>query len=133
MKLSNIKGEIVLDVIADLVAPIANIAIDEEASDLLRRKPLPEGMTVAQFTAERAKKSVPKLLKGHKDDLIEILATVSLQSKEEYKANMTIMSLIKDTLDILNDEVFGQLFISAQSQDTETSSGSVQENTGEEA
>ena len=45
MKLSDIKGDRTLEVIADLVDPIANIAEDEDTFALFRREKLPAGMT----------------------------------------------------------------------------------------
>ena len=45
MRLSDIKGDRVFDVIADIIDPIANIAVYETASALVKREKLPEGMT----------------------------------------------------------------------------------------
>ena len=129
MKLSDIKGEATLSVIADLVIPVANIASDKEASELFGRKPLPAGVTVSEFMIERAKKSIPALLKNHKSDVIDILSTLSLEGKEEYLASLTIPKLIVDVLDILTDDVFGQFFYSAQTNEHEEASGSAPENT----
>lgn len=133
MKLSDIKGEIVIDVIADLIVPIANIAVDSEASELFSRKPLPVGMTNGQFMAARAKKTVPALLRNHKDDVIDILATIAMKDKEEYLAGLTITSLLKDAYEVVMDDIFVELFYSAQTSENEESSGSAQENTEEEA
>lgn len=126
MRLSDIKGEQTLDVIADIIAPIANIAEDEEASALFRREKLPEGMTAKKFLLERARKSAPSLLKDHKSDIIAILAAIEGTSQEEYAGTLNLVKLIKDTVDLLTDEAFGTLFISAQSGG---SSGSAQANT----
>ena len=41
MKLSDIQGDRVFDVIADIIDPIANIAEDEKASAMFRREKLP--------------------------------------------------------------------------------------------
>ena len=49
MRLSDIQGERVFDVIADTIVPIANIAEDDAASALFKREKLPDGMTVQQF------------------------------------------------------------------------------------
>lgn len=133
MKLSDIKGEIVIDVIADLIVPIANIAVDSEASELFSRKPLPVGMTNGQFMAARAKKAVPALLRNHKDDVIDILSTIAMKDKEEYLAGLTITSLLKDAYEVVMDDIFVELFYSAQTSENEESSGSAQESTEEEA
>ena len=128
MRLSDIKGDRVFDVIADIIDPIANIASDETASDLFKREKLPEGMTAKSFLLERARKAVPALLKGHKRDIIAVLATIEGVSADDYRSSLTLAKLMQDTAELLTDEAFGELFISAQSG---TSSGSAQENTEE--
>ena len=128
MRLSDIKGDRVFDVIADIIDPIANIASDETASAIFKREKLPEGMTAKAFLMERARKAVPALLKGHKSDIITVLATIEGTSADDYRASLTLAKLMQDTSEMLTDEAFGELFISAQSG---TSSGSAQENTTE--
>ena len=44
MRLSNVKGERTFDVIAELIDPIYNIAMDPEAAAMFKREKLPEGM-----------------------------------------------------------------------------------------
>ena len=126
MRLSDIQGERVFDVIADIIDPIANIAEDEQASAMFRREKLPEGMTAKKFLMNRARKSLPVLLKGHKADIISILSALEGVSAEEYAKTLNLVKLPKDCIEILTDEVFMELFISAQS---ENNSGSAQENT----
>ena len=128
MILSDIKGDRVFDVIADIIDPIANIASDETASALFKREKLPEGMTAKSFLLERARKAIPALLKGHKSDIITVLATIEGISADDYRASLTLAKLMQDAAELLTDEAFGELFISAQSG---TSSGSAQENTTE--
>ena len=128
MRLSDIKGDRVFDVIADIIDPIANIASDETASALFKREKLPDGMTAKAFLLERARKAVPVLLKGHKGDIITVLATIDGVSSDDYRESLTLAKLVQDTAELLTDEAFGELFISAQSG---TSSGSAQENTEE--
>ena len=128
MRLSDIKGDRVFDVIADIIDPIANIASDETASALFKREKLPEGMTAKAFLLERARKAIPALLKGHKGDIITVLATIEGISANDYRASLTLAKLMQDTAELLTDEAFGELFISAQSG---TSSVSAQENIGE--
>ena len=128
MRLSDIKGDRVFDVIADIIDPIANIASDETASALFKREKLPDGMTAKAFLLERARKAIPALLKGHKSDIITVLATIDGVSSDDYRASLTLAKLMQDTAELLTDEAFGELFISAQSG---TSSVSAQENIGE--
>lgn len=126
MRLSDIKGDRTLDVIADIIDPIANIAEDEAAAELFTRKKLPEGVTPKKFLLDRARKAMPSLLKGHKADIIAILSSIEGVEPEEYRGALNLVKLIQDCTDLLTDEAFGTLFISAQS---EASSGSAPEST----
>lgn len=126
MKLSDIKGERTLDVIAEVIEPIANIAEDEKAAALFKREKLPEGENAVAYLLKRIKSHLPALLKGHKHDLITIFAAIEGVSYDEYAASLNLGKLTKDLLELMTDEAFGGLFISAQSG---ISSGSAQENT----
>ena len=128
MRLSDIQGERVFDVIADIIDPIANIAEDETASALFKREKLPEGMTAKEFMTRRVRKALPALLKGHKGDMIAVLAAIEGVSADEYKGTLNFAKLLHDAAELLTDDAFGALFTSAQS---EMSSGSARENTGE--
>lgn len=128
MRLSDIQGDRVFDVIADIIDPVANIAQDDDAASFFKREKLPDGVTAKDFLMQRARKTIPALLKGHKSDIIAILAAIDGVSAEEYKKSLNLVKLMRDATELLTDEAFGELFISAQS---ETSSGSAQENTTE--
>lgn len=128
MRLSDIKGERVFDVIADIIDPIANIATDEAASALFRREKLQEGESARSSILSRVRKSVPALLKGHKNDVIAILSAIGGTTASEYKSTLTLAKLIQDATELLTDEAFGELFTSAQSGN---SSGSAKVNTEE--
>lgn len=129
MKLSDIKGERTLDVIADLIDPITNIAADKEAAALFQREKPPEGMDAREFVAQKIKCSVPTLLKEHKTDIIAILSTIEGTSPEEYANGLSIAKLTTDFVDLFTDGTFSALFTSAQ---TGGSSGSAQVNTAEQ-
>ena len=128
MKLSDIKGERTLEVIAEIIDPIASIAEDEAAAALFKREKLPEGMTARKFVMQRVKRAAPALLKNHKGDIIAILSAIEGVSPETYTSVLSIPKLLSDLVELLTDDAFGTLFISAQ---TGTSSGSAQGSTGE--
>lgn len=128
MRLSDIKGERTLEVIADIIDPIANIAEDEAASNLFRKKKLPDGMTKKEFFIQRARKCVPVLLRGHRDDVITILATIEGIPPDAYVETLDLVKLTTDAVELLTDDAFGELFFSAQ---TGGSSGAAPENTTE--
>lgn len=110
MRLSDIKGKRVLEVIAELVVPIATISQDDEAAEMFRSKPVPEGLTAASFTAQRIKQSVPVILRKYNDEIIHIMATLNGVSDAEYSDGLTIVSLMKDINDVVTDPAFAQLF-----------------------
>lgn len=106
MRLSDIKGERVLDVIADLVDPIANIAQDKEALAFFKPEPPKKGQTASEAFAERMKKAVPVLLRTHKDDLVAILSTIKGVDRAEYVEQMTLANVVGDVFELLTDEEF---------------------------
>ena len=113
MKLSDIKGERTFDVIAELIDPVANIAEDPDAAALFARGGKPEGMDAKAYLIERLRKSVPKLLKSHKADLIAILSTIADESAAEYTKSLTLAKLISDVFELLSDDMFTNFFTPA--------------------
>lgn len=140
MRLSDIKGERVFDVIADLIPPIANIAQDAAVSALFRQQTVkgtgPDGKITAgdvyRATAERIAKNIPALIKDHRGDMVTILATIKGVPEEDYKESLTMATLVYDVTELLNDDEFTQLFFSSAGQGQKDSggSGSASESTG---
>lgn len=124
MKLSEIKGERTLDVIADMIEPIANIAGDKDAAKLFKKEKAPEGVNPREFAINRLKKGIPSLLKGHKHDVVTILAAIEGISPAEYAESMNLAKLMKDCVDLVTDEEFADLFISAMPGDKNSGSAS---------
>lgn len=109
---SEIKGDRVIDVIAELIEPLTNIATDSSLQKLFARGNVPEGENVDDYLANRVKTSVPALLKTHKADIITILSSLNNVSYEEYANNLTLESFFSDTAALLNDKNFLSFFIS---------------------
>lgn len=128
MRLSDIKGDRVIEVIADIVEPVSNIAADKDAKGLFSRQKLPEGMTPNTFLAQRIRKYLPPILRTHKHDITAILAAINDSTVEEYSEKLNLALLVKDVTDLLTDEVFTELFISAPNETGGATSTSVQEN-----
>ena len=122
MKQSDVRGERVFDVIADIIDPIFNIVADKEAMELFKKKKVPEGKEAKAFLMERLKKSLPLLLKDHKKDLIAILSIIEGCTAEEYAEKLTISTLFRDVADLLNDKDFMELFTSAQTEEPSSAS-----------
>lgn len=125
MRLSDIKGERAIEVIGELIDPIANIAEDKEASALFRREKLPEGIDAKAFVVYRLRKGLPVLLKNHKGDIVTILAAIEGVTPAEYAATLDLRKVVKDLTELLTDEEFMAFFTSEQS---EKPSGSVTAN-----
>ena len=131
MKLSEIKGERAFDVIAECIGPAASIAGDHDAARLFKRERVPEGEDRNEFVKEKLVSCVPVIMKKHKKDLITILASIEGVSKKAYTESLTMAKLLTDCMELITDDVFLSLFISAQRKTGNSSSGSVQENTTE--
>lgn len=111
MKLSEVKGERVFDVIAELVKPVASIMKDESVTEIFQKKELPEGMTPVQFFASRAESAIPALLVGHRADMVAIMCSIKGITEEECFEDMTLASFVKDFVELFEDEEF-QNFLS---------------------
>lgn len=122
MKLSEISGERVFDVIADIIEPACNIAQDPQAVELFEREDVPDGMTAAQVALGKVRRSVPSLVRTHKDDLVAILAAIEGVEPEKYAREVTIPKLIQGVYEILTDSDL-LAFLSSPSQGSTTTSG----------
>ena len=109
MKLSDIKGPRAVDVIAELIQPLANIAGDRENIGHLFSHEIVEGKTEAESTAERLKENVPLLLKTHNADILAILSVINDEDPE----SISVPKIITGILDLIGDEDFMALFMSA--------------------
>lgn len=103
MKLSDIKGDRVLDVIADIIDPIANMAQDKDVAAMFKREAVPEGMDAHDFFAKRMCKGLPVLFKGHKADIIAIMAAIEGVTPEQYAASLDFPKLFTDVMELVTD------------------------------
>ena len=122
MRLSDIKGASVLDVLAEIADPVIEIAADKEAMAFFQASPPKEGQTAEQAFAERMGKAAPALLKGHQDAVIRVLAALDGTTPELYEEGMTMASVLLDLVELLTDRDFAS-FLSSQ-EPTQTDSGS---------
>lgn len=94
-KLSEIKGEEALDVLAEILVPITEIVNDEEVK--------------AGFETNVAK-SVSVALKKYKKEIIAIFATINGTSVEETLEEIDILALPAYIVEILNEPAIQSLF-----------------------
>lgn len=121
-----------LDIIADIIEPIANIAEDDRFKELFKKDEV--DVDVRTYAIRKIKKSIPDLIKSHKPDIISILATLNEMSVDDYvKEKGKVLYIINDIMHALNDPDLTELFTSAQTGETSGSSGSVLEIMQEEA
>jgi len=108
MKLSEIKGDRAVEVIADLIEPVANIASDKECADLFSVKPV-KGEDGNVTARKHLVKKVPLLLKTHKRDVIQIIATLDGKSIDD----MNLFNIMQSLISMIQDEALIELFTSA--------------------
>lgn len=128
MKLSEVKGDRTLDVIADIIDPIANIAQDKDVAAMFEREAVPEGMEAREFFAARMRAGMPALLKGHKSDIIAILAAIEGVAPEQYAASLNLAKLFTDVTELLTDKAFVNFLSSSETEKGADASGSASAN-----
>lgn len=115
MKLSDFQGEAALDLLADLIEPVGEIASDKNI--------------VKAYTEGNRFKAISTAIKSHKQSVIQILALLDGVPVEEYKVN--VFTLPAKLLELLNDPEVAQLFTSQGQMGDAISSGSVSANAEE--
>lgn len=106
MKLSDIKGDRVFDVIADIIDPIANMVQDKDVAVMFKREAVPEGMEARDFFAKRMCEGLPVLLKTHKADIIAIMAAIEGVTPEQYAKSLDFPKLFTDVMELVTDGAF---------------------------
>ena len=109
MKLGEIKAERAVEVIADLIAPIANIASDFPDFKQVFTSEKKEGEEDRDTAVRIFKEKIPDLLKSHKSDVLEILCTINDKKPED----LSVVDIIKGVVELTNDPDFMSLFLSA--------------------
>lgn len=108
MKLSQIKGTDAIDVLARIIQPIANIALDKEAFNAIKLKPVDKkgksNEEIRELALARVREAIPAMLGKHRMDICEIIAAINGQTLDEYLAELTFGKLLKDCMDVLTDE-----------------------------
>lgn len=115
MKLSEIKGEAALDLLADIIEPATEIMSDPKIKDLVK--------------VENKGAIIKLLIKSHKKSIIEILAAIDGVPVDKYDVN--VLTLPVKILEILNDQELMDFFTSQVSMEDQTSSIEPMVNTAE--
>lgn len=114
MKLSEYRDGEALDLLADLIEPVSSILADKDISKLQKN-----GASVARIASAA--------IKGHKDEVLRIMAALDGVPFEEYHCNL--LTLPKRLIEILNDKDLLDFFNSQGQTQEPNSSGSASVNT----
>lgn len=95
MKLSEVKNEEALDLLGDLLEPVAAILSDPKVKELFGGKPI---------------KLASYIIKNHKKEVLQVLARMDGIPVEEYSCN--VFTLPVKVIELLNDESLKELFTS---------------------
>lgn len=104
MRLSEVSGERVFDVIAGIIEPVSRIASDKQVMDLFSSVTGNGSESNEALFLMKLAKAMPSLISGHKNDIIAILATIDDISEAEYVNGLTLPKLIGDVYSIFTDE-----------------------------
>lgn len=115
MKLSEIKGEEALDVLADIMEPAAIIMADERVQETVQSEP--------QIVA------AAKILRWHKKEILTVLAYLNQEDPETFKPSL--LALPRMVLELINDPEVKDLFRSQGLMTEGESSISASENIAE--
>lgn len=97
-KISELKGEDAIEVVADLIEPISEIFGDKEMQAAFKDK-------------ETDMKFVKMAIKKHKRAVVEILAIIEgAEDIDAYAETLNVFSLPKKVMEILNDKDLMSLF-----------------------
>ena len=106
MKISDIKGEAALDLLADIIEPAAEIMSDPEIKVLVGAKDKPA--------------IIKRIIKNHKASIIEILAAIDGVPADGYDVN--VFTLPIKLLELFNDPELINFFTSQGSMEDQISS-----------
>lgn len=95
-KLSEIKGEEALDVLAEILDPIVDIWSDEEVKKGYEDKNVAKAVSIA--------------IKKHKEKIIGIFASLDGKTYEEELESINLVSLPADIINVLNEPAIKSLF-----------------------
>ena len=115
MKLGDLKGERAIEVMGDLIAPIANIAVDPKNKEFFRMEKQ-DGEDDRTAAARAMKEKIPGLLKEHKADILAILCIIDGKNPED----LSLLDIINGIVELSQDKDFINLFLSVASPEAQT-------------
>lgn len=125
MKLSEMTNDQAVDTLVRLSAPIANLCDDEQITDMLKQYQEMEETPIINVIGKFLPEITACAFKKHRDDVMEIVGALTLQSKEE-AAKMNFLETIKVVKECLNDGDLKDFFTSFKPQTKKTGRKSAQ-------
>lgn len=113
MKLSEIKGEKAIEVIAEIIEPVTEILNDPKVKLAARSKNIASAASIA--------------LKNHPKAVLHLLAALDGEDPEEY--NPSLVEIPKKLLELFNDPELASLFTFSDQNEAAESPGPQLENT----
>lgn len=113
MKLSEIKGEKAIEVIAEIIEPATEILADPKVKLAARAKKIPTAVALA--------------LKNHPKAVLHLLAALDGEDPETYKPSL--VEIPKNLLELFNDPELASLFTYSDQTEAAESPGPQSENT----
>lgn len=113
MKLSEIKGEKAIEVIAEIIEPATEILNDPKVKLAARSKNIASAASIA--------------LKNHPKQVLHVLAVLDGEDPETYEPSL--LEIPKKLIDLFNDPELSALFTSSDQTEAAESSGPRSENT----
>ena len=111
-KISEIRGTDTIDLFAEIIEPVANIATDPAMADVFKVEAVDEDADTRELAKQRLIKHVPKLIKTHKNDVVAILAAINSTPVDEYEKSLNVATLLRDVYDVVTDEELVGFFTS---------------------
>lgn len=119
-KLSEIRDDEAMDVLAEIIEPISNLIMDEEFKDVIR------GNKDKKIKPDRMK-AVKIAITKHREDTVKIMAVLEGVPVEEFHYNL--LTLPQMVLTVFNDKELIDFFSPQAESDSKKPSGSAMVNT----
>ena len=125
MKISDMTNEQAADVLVRISAPLGNLCDDEQIADMLKRYHEMDNVPMIKAIGQFLPEVVACAFKKHKNDLLEIVGALTLQSREK-AAKMKFIETLNVIKEALNDEELTSFFTSLKGRMKQTEEKSAQ-------
>lgn len=111
MKISEMTNDQAVDTLVRLSVPVSSLCEDEQITDMIKRYQALEETPMINVIGKFLPEIAACAFKKHKNDVMEIVGALTLQSKEK-AAKMNFLETMKIIREALNDEDLKGFFTS---------------------